>query len=391
MTFLRTRAGIYALDVLRVISRLSISLLALIHLTPVAVAQETSSPLSISFDFRHGSLGWEAGFADYPPATDTPGLYNLTAGIRSLPPETGVNGTGFYISGSNRSDDLFMFLKRRLDSSDGIVAGQTYQVSFTLVFASEAQSGCVGAGGSPGESVGLKAGATPAEPIALLDNSPLFSWLRMNVGKDNGQGFADLAASTTGSIANGIPCGSAPRSYVSIQRTHQHTNLVNASSTGKLWLLVGTDSGFEGTTSLYYQRIDVTLTPLNPSPPPVLLTDQNTGRAAAVDSVSLSKEPFSVTSSRNILSPDRRTRITFFGYYLELKNSEDLSAIMVQAEDSQHRIHTLPVESAREVPGFSWITGVTVRLPDDLQGSGNLSVTIALRGLTSNPVPISIR
>ena len=29
---------------------------------------------------------------------------------------------------------------------------------------------------------------------------------------------------------------------------------------GALWLLVGTDSGFEGLTALYYQRIEVTLT-----------------------------------------------------------------------------------------------------------------------------------
>jgi hypothetical protein len=371
------------------LSRLTITLIALNCFPYVAVAQATPSPLSLSFDFRQGSLGWEAGFADYPPATDTPGLYNLTAGIRSLPPELGVSGTGFFVSGSNRSDDLFMFLKRRLDSSDGIVAGQTYQVSLTIVFASDAQSGCPGAGGSPGDSVGLKAGATPAEPIAVLDNSPLFSWLRMNVGKGD-PGSGNFAASTTGTIANGIPCGSAPRSYISIQRTHQHTSLVNASSTGKLWLLVGTDSGFEGTTALYYQRIDVTLTPVNPSPPPALLTDQNTGRAAAIDSVSMLKEPFSVTSS-NHLSSDQRTRVTFFGYYLELKNGEDLSAITVQAEDAQHRIYTLPVESVREVPRFGWITGVTVSLPDELQHSGDVSVKIALRGVSSNPVLVSIR
>ena len=387
---LRTKSGVEALEVLRVLSRLTITLLALILLPHAAIAQGTPSPVSISFDFRQGSLGWEAGFADYPPATDTPGLYNLTAEMRSLPAELNVSGTGFYIRGDNRSDDLFMFLKRRLDSSDGIVAGQTYQVSMTIVFASAAQSGCVGVGGSPGDSVFLKAGATPAEPIALLDNSPLFNWLRMNVGKSNSDA-GDSAASTAGTIANGIPCGSAPPSHISIQRTHQHTSLVNASSNGKLWLLVGTDSAFEGTTALYYQRIDVTLTPVSPSPKPVLLTDQDTGRAAAVDSVSMLREPYSVTSSQNFLSSDQRTRITFFGYYLELKNGEDLSAITVQAEDSQHRIHVLPVESVREGPSFSWITGVTVRLPDELRGSGDVSVKIALRGITSSPVLVSIR
>jgi len=158
-----------------------------------------------------------------------------------------------------------------------------------------------------------------------------------------------------------------------------------------LWLLVGTDSGFEALTGLYYQRIDVTLTPVSPPPPPVLLTNQNTGRAAAVDSITLMPEPFAVMSSQNFFSSDQHTRVTLFGYNLELKNGEDLSAITAQAEDSQHRIYTLTVEAAREVPDFNWITGVTVRLPDELQGSGEVAVSISLRGIASNKVPVSIR
>jgi hypothetical protein len=38
---------------------------------------------------------------------------------------------------------------------------------------------------------------------------------------------------------------------------------VRANPDGTFWLLVGTDSGFEGTTTLYYQRIGVTLTPVD--------------------------------------------------------------------------------------------------------------------------------
>ena len=359
--------------------------LGLVPYTPATLAQGT--PVSVSFDFRDGSLGWEAGFADYPPDTDKNDFFELRAEIRSLPPELGISGNGFYIHGANHSDDLFMFIKRRLNSSDGIVAGQTYRVNFTIVFASATQTGCVGAGGPP--DAALKAGATPAEPIAILDTSPFFGWLRMNVGK-GGQPYGDLAASSTGSTANGIPCGSQPPKYVSVQRNHQHTYLVNANSHGEIWLLLGMDSVFEGTTDLYYQRIDVTLTPVSPPPPPVLLTDQDTGRAVAVDSVSLSKEPFSVASEHNF-SLDRRTRLTLFGYNLELRNGEDVSAITAQAEDSQHRIYALPVEAAVEVPRFTWIKEVTIVVPEQLQGLGDVSVKIALRGVTSNPVFISVK
>lgn len=49
--------------------------------------------------------------------------------------------------------------------------------------------------------------------------------------------------------------------YVSLTRSRRHANRVTATDDGELWLIVGTDSGFEGRTELYYQRIDVTLTP----------------------------------------------------------------------------------------------------------------------------------
>lgn len=389
MSLLSPRSVLDSRQTLVVFRRLTTTLLVFISFTLTCLAQGTPPPVSVTFDFRNGALGWQAGFADYPPTTDKNGFYELLADVRTLPAELGVNGTGFYIQGNNHSDDLFMYMKRRLNSADGIVAGQTYQISFTLVFASRAQSGCFGIGGSPGDSVGLKAGASPAEPIALFDASPQFSWLRMNVGK-GGPNQGDIAASTTGSIANGIPCGSAPNSYVSIQRTHQHTSLVNANSRGELWLLIGTDSGFEGLTALYYQRIHVTLTPVGP-PPPVLLTDSITGRASAVDSVTLMREPFSVTSAQNFLSSDQRTRVTLFGYNLELKNGEGLSAITAQAEDSQQRVYVLPVEAVEEVPNFNWIKGVTVKLPDELQGAGNVFVKIGLRGTLSNQVVLSLR
>jgi len=386
MSLLSPRNVFDSRQTLFVFRRLTVTLAVFISFTISCFAQGTPTTISVSFDFRNGALGWQAGFADYPPTTDKNGFYQLLAEVRTLPPELGVNGTGLYIQGNNHSDDLFMFIKRRLNSDDGIVAGQTYQITYTLVFASSVQSGCVGVGGSP--AVTLKAGASPAEPIALFDSSPLISWLRMNVGKDPNQG--NIAASPTGTIANGIPCGSGQNSYVSIQRTHQHTSLVNANAKGELWLLIGTDSGFEGLTALYYQRIAVTLTPVSP-PPPVLLADDITGRASAVDSVTLMREPFSVTSPQNFFSSDQRTRVTLFGYNLELKNGEDLSAITVQVEDSQHKVHVLPVETAEEVPNFNWIKGVTVKLPDELQGAGDVFVKIGLRGVLSNQVALSIK
>src|SRR6184192_1463014 len=112
MKVFSVRANFDLPGTLTVFKRLII-LLALISFAPVALAQGSPAPVSISFDFRNGALGWQAGFADYPPATNKNGIYELLAEMRTLPPELGANGNGFYIQGSNRSDDLFMFMKRR--------------------------------------------------------------------------------------------------------------------------------------------------------------------------------------------------------------------------------------------------------------------------------------
>lgn len=105
-----------------------------------------TSAIRVGFDFRSGNQGWEAGFADYSPElTDL----DLRAGLQGLPAEIGSPGTGFYIQGINRSDDLFMFLKLRLGPDDGILPNQTYRAVFGLTLASNAPSGCGGVGGAP--------------------------------------------------------------------------------------------------------------------------------------------------------------------------------------------------------------------------------------------------
>lgn len=221
-----------------------------------------SQTIDINYNFRGGENGWTADFADYPPHTDPNGtLYELRDGIKLMPRKaTRLPRQGFYIQGHNRSDDLFMFLKRRLTTEDGIVAGRTYRVEFVITLASNAASGCAGIGGAPGESVALKVGASSVEPLAVLQSN---GYLRMNVDKGN-QSLGGTAASVAGNIANGIPCDQAAPVYpfALIQRSHQHITNVTATANGDLWLLVGTDSGFEGLTRLYYQNIRVKLIPV---------------------------------------------------------------------------------------------------------------------------------
>jgi hypothetical protein len=230
-----------------------------------AVFAAISSSVRLEFDFRHGAQGWEAGFAEYAPEMED--LMQLEAGISPLPSELEIEGTSYYIRGVNHSDDLFMFLKRRLGTDDGVVPGQEYRIKFTIVFASNAPSHAMGAGGAPGESVFLKAGASTAEPEAYLYLDPDTNnyYYLMNVDKGSGNSGNGTAASVIGDIANGLPAEEIDLHnppYVSLERQHEYEYTVTASPSGELWLLVGTDSGFMGLTGIYYQSIAVTLKPV---------------------------------------------------------------------------------------------------------------------------------
>ena len=99
-------------------------------------------------------------------------------------------------------------------------------------------------------------------------------------------------------------------------------------------------------------------------------------------------EPFRVLAP-HLLSTDGRTRITVFVVGV-LLGPADLPFVMVQAEDTQQRVFDLPVEATARVKNLSWMSQVTVRLPDALAGAGNVNVSVRVRDMVSNKAPIRI-
>lgn len=213
-------------------------------------------PLEFAFDFADGDEGWAADVADYSIGQEE--TIDFQSGVEALPEEIDDGRTGFRLRGHNVSDDLAMFLRRELGPDDGIEAGADYKISYQLTFASDAPTGCAGIGGAPGESVFLKAGAANAMPEPVEEDD----FVALNVDKGN-QSQGGPAASVLGHIANGINCEEAIENdypYVSLERDHDHEARVTADDEGRLWLLVLTDSGFEGATEIFYEQIEVELT-----------------------------------------------------------------------------------------------------------------------------------
>jgi len=212
-----------------------------------------SEPVEFDFSFETDADGWVVAFADLPEDYDQ-SIYELDGGHRALP--DGLDGAGIYVQGHNRSDDLFMYLKRRVD---GLTPAASYTVSASVDLATNAALASVGIGGSPGSSVFVKAGASTAEPEAAPDST---GHLRMNIDKGNqSRGGSQMAV--LGTV--GHPDIVDDEYRLKTLDNMDSPVVVKADDSGGAWLIVGTDSGFEGLTRLYYDRISFTLTPLEPS------------------------------------------------------------------------------------------------------------------------------
>ncbi len=114
--------------------------------------------------------------------------------------------------------------------------------------------------------------------------------------------------------------------------------------------------------------------------PPVIYAEENTTNAAALSAVTYLRSPFKLLDPFNF-AIDGHTRVTLFTSSLGVVSPPvpAASTLTVQANGVD-----LPVESVGPITGTNGLAGsyIIVRLPDGLP-SGNLSLTVTLRGLTS--------
>ena len=165
-----------------------------------------------------------------------------------MPAPLDTSKSALYIAGTNRSDDLFMYYKGQVR----VGPRTTYSISFEVQIATHVPSGCGGVGGAPGEDVTVKAGASTAEPEATVAGG----FLRMNVDKgQQSQGGAN--ALVLGDVANSRRC-EEPLQW-ELKRLAAGSLPVTTDDSGRLWLFVGTDSGFESRTAIYYTRVTARL------------------------------------------------------------------------------------------------------------------------------------
>ncbi|GAB2787742.1 hypothetical protein GCM10027275_35750 [Rhabdobacter roseus] len=202
----------------------------------------------VESDFEAGADGWTGQYAEYGTEQGED-IMEFKFARTTLPEPLDTTKRALRIQSHNRSDDVFMYLKRKVT---GLDPNRTYSLTMEVDFATNAPEGSVGIGGSPANSVYMKAGASPNEPVKTLDANDFYV-----VNIDKGQ---QATGGTEMVVIGDISNGEDEPVYTLVKRNNFTEPVsVKPNTRGEIWLCVGTDSGFEGLTVLYYDRIKATL------------------------------------------------------------------------------------------------------------------------------------
>lgn len=202
-------------------------------------------PLIVEYEFEENPENWLGGFSDYPAGEEE--FYELDFDYQTLPAPLDTTKRALMISGNNHSDDLFMFIYRRVEN---LFPNSEYDVTFDITLASNAPDESFGVGGSPATSVYLKVGALNYKPFTEVGDQGYY-WLNLDKGNQSQDGDNMM---NLGNIANGTD----EFEYALINRTNEAPFRFQTGPEGDAWIIIGTDSGFEATTTLFYDRIKVT-------------------------------------------------------------------------------------------------------------------------------------
>src|SRR5512136_2955072 len=97
----------------------------------IVLAVSCATAQDLTYDFETGSEGWLGDFADYP-LTDSL-FYELSFSRTALPAPLDTTRHALRISGNNHSDDLFMFVKKRIT---GLLPTTSYDLTIDVHIAS---------------------------------------------------------------------------------------------------------------------------------------------------------------------------------------------------------------------------------------------------------------
>ncbi|TCP63735.1 hypothetical protein [Baia soyae] len=146
-----------------------------------------------------------------------------------------------------------MYVTKPVHMTHKVKPNTTYKVDFDFDIATNEAAGSFGIGGSPASSLHVKAGASIVDPQTYVKDG--YNRLNIDHGHQKNDGKNTIRIGDLGKLHT------TDKSYeIKNFKNESRPFYIKSDSKGQLWLVVGTDSGYEGITKYYIPRIKATLT-----------------------------------------------------------------------------------------------------------------------------------
>jgi len=210
---------------------------------------------TVDLDFSIPQPNITSVFYDYPAGSEFE--WELTAESQeTVALEEGGDVTGYLLYSYNRSDDTGMLLHTPIK---GLAANTSYTGVFKATIATNVNNMCFGIGGAP-HSVYVKAGLSVEEPKAIRVENDEHYRINIDLGNNMEEGTNGL---TLGDIGSETLADCDPGSNLFGLKSFdseilEKTFSITTGDTGILYFSLGTDSGFEGPTTILFTDASVT-------------------------------------------------------------------------------------------------------------------------------------
>ena len=224
---------------------------------------------------------------------------------------------------------------------------------------------------------------TPTPSPSPTPSSP---GIRGRISDANGNGIADVTINySTGSVSNYVVTDNNGN-YVAANVINGENYNVTPSKQG--YYFNPRSQRFENIST---DRTANFLSRPAPSPAPVILAEDDSDRAASVDSVTWQRDPYPTTVA-NPMVADRIPRATIFVSNLDLPVGESLMSgdVVVLGEDSELHSYQVDIEYVGKVPSQGWLTQLNLRLPSASNLIGDLWIRLNFLGTLSNRARITM-
>lgn len=209
-----------------------------------------------AYTFADDAEGWRVDIADY--SDDQAEGVGFVGEHRGDPDDFPGSDGAIFLRGANVSDDLKMYAKRQVG---GLEPETRYRLAATVVIGTSVGAGCVGIGGAPGESVVVKVGASAVEPETVrgTEAGDADYVLNVDVGGQNMESRGPNGLSIGDMASAAAPCEDGGAFFAkTLTLAFEEDLTVVTDAQGAAWVLVSTDSGFEGVNRIYLDAVAVT-------------------------------------------------------------------------------------------------------------------------------------